>query len=406
MLHHIIDTWKLQTEHGQLLDISQYSPSDSSAAGADRFLRMPPSMPCEFVASPDRMVRCLSLLLSDLAPMAKSAAGTISARDNSAVPAPASGVATAATSSSPASTSRLAVLGMDVEWRPIFDQESTGKQQPQASILQLATRDRVVVLDLRELLLLQTFKEGNKDAGAHLPEVERESTTASSMLLQRGVSMLRGLFRNPMVFKVGTDFQHDLDILRGSFAGVNCFDELQHYIDMTALDSLYHEVLVGQASNEKVSTQHRPAKAAAAPPKASVGTDQSTPHCSEKTVRASEDSNKRSGDVVPQTLEHDRSCYKEKSFQGEPYLKKIAKRIKRQQKKKKRKSLFSGGGGGKAAPRPRGLSAIVREILGKPLDKHEQVSMLLLLCTTAAPQLQVVRFCKVIIHLLRGCGRC
>eukprot|EP00750_Incisomonas_marina_P028572 INCI6771.1.p1 GENE.INCI6771.1~~INCI6771.1.p1 ORF type:complete len:1078 (-),score=170.54 INCI6771.1:118-3351(-) len=365
LLNHIIHTWKLRTERGHGLDISNYAPTHGSGAGADRFLKLPPNMPCEFVASPDHMVRSLALLLSDLGLSSEalgntsfskdSVAGPISACDDSAAPASAG----AATTSSPAS--RLAVLGMDVEWRPIFDQESTGKR-PQAAILQLATRDRILVLDLRELLFLQTFKEIH--AGA-FPQSEKTSA-ASDMLLQQGVSLLRDLFRNPTVFKVGTDFQHDLDILRDSFAGVDCFDELQRYIDMTTLDALYHEVLVGRPSKGGVSTS-QPAKAPDAPAKASVESEQSMAN-SEKTVHPSD-----SKHPAPRTMEHDRSCYKEKSFQGEPYLKKISKRIRRQQKKKKRKSNFSSGGS-KAAPRARGLSAIVREILGKPLDKHEQVS--------------------------------
>ena len=367
LLNHIIHTWKLRTERGHGLDISNYAPTHGSGAGADRFLKLPPNMPCEFVASPDHMVRSLALLLSDLGLSSEalgntsfskdSVAGPISACDDSAAPASAG----AATTSSPAS--RLAVLGMDVEWRPIFDQESTGKR-PQAAILQLATRDRILVLDLRELLFLQTFKEIH--AGA-FPQSEKTSA-ASDMLLQQGVSLLRDLFRNPTVFKVGTDFQHDLDILRDSFAGVDCFDELQRYIDMTTLDALYHEVLVGRPSKGGVSTS-QPAKAPDAPAKASVESEQSMAN-SEKTVHPSD-----SKHPAPRTMEHDRSCYKEKSFQGEPYLKKISKRIRRQQKKKKRKSNFSSGGS-KAAPRARGLSAIVREILGKPLDKHEQVLLL------------------------------
>jgi len=208
-----------------------------------------------------------------------------------------------------------AVVGIDVEWRPVFDDAT----KPVASILQIASRKRVLILDLKTLL------------GPH-----RCRTTPEVF------ELLRKIWLSDTIFKVGTDFQHDLHILHRSYPDIGAFLQINKYLDMTCLDRVHYSAM---CADEVPSSVHS---------------------ITSGTVTPSSDGN----GAAKLTDSNDSSCYKEKVYQGKPYQKKIAKRIAKQRKRKQARQST----GKSAAPRPRGLAAIVKGILGKLLDKQEQVS--------------------------------
>eukprot|EP01028_Stygiella_incarcerata_P006367 TRINITY_DN259_c1_g2_i1.p1 TRINITY_DN259_c1_g2~~TRINITY_DN259_c1_g2_i1.p1 ORF type:complete len:474 (-),score=130.60 TRINITY_DN259_c1_g2_i1:56-1477(-) len=98
-------------------------------------------------------------------------------------------------------------VGLDAEWKPSFQKG----RQSRVSILQIATDTHVFIFDMK-------FGYG--------PKME---------------SLLRKLFRAPGILKIGMAFRGDMDMLRRSFPGQECFNTIEPLVDVAEMfGSLYN----------------------------------------------------------------------------------------------------------------------------------------------------------------------
>ena len=109
------------------------------------------------------------------------------------------------------------VVGIDAEWRPQIYRglndatvsPQTGLKQSRVSLLQLATPDRVFLLDLPQLLP---------------PANKRPSDEIDALFA--------GVFGNPGVLKLGFGLRHDLNCVRSSYPLVPAFSRHQNLLDL------------------------------------------------------------------------------------------------------------------------------------------------------------------------------
>jgi hypothetical protein len=94
-------------------------------------------------------------------------------------------------------------IGMDAEWKAVMEKGVESK----ASILQIASRDHVMIFDLLWIA------EGGQD---------QESAS----------SLIADLWSDSSIIKTGFDFKNDLRKLTRSHPGLGCFDQMLNFIDV------------------------------------------------------------------------------------------------------------------------------------------------------------------------------
>jgi len=98
---------------------------------------------------------------------------------------------------------RLTSIGMDAEWKAVMEKGVESK----ASILQIASRDHIMIFDLLWIA------EGGHD---------QESASR----------LIANLWSDSNIIKTGFDFKNDLRMLTRSHPGLGCFDQMLNFIDV------------------------------------------------------------------------------------------------------------------------------------------------------------------------------
>eukprot|EP01052_Picozoa_sp_SAG31_P023842 SAG31_NODE_1990_length_6714_cov_43.804384_4_plen_1151_part_00 len=107
------------------------------------------------------------------------------------------------------------IIGLDVEWKP---QTCRSEKSSPASILQVASRDCVVIFDLLTLL---------SDAAANA----NPQASERSELRVAAETLIAELFQSKQILKVGFDFAGDLNKLHDSYPHATCFHRVENIID-------------------------------------------------------------------------------------------------------------------------------------------------------------------------------
>ena len=159
-----------------------------------------------------------------------------------------------------------------------------------------------------------------------------------------------------------------------SFASKSCFVEVCSYVDMTAVDGAFANLLRKTTSSSTSASptflQHGSTNSGGS---GGIGTTNSPQAEAQSKCKSPTDNNE-----VPDaqaSVGSEKQCgdmyYIKKEYQGQPYWKKLSKRLAK--KRKKKKNGGTGAGATMTGNRPRGLAAIVQGILGRKLDKSQQV---------------------------------
>lgn len=98
-------------------------------------------------------------------------------------------------------------VGVDVEWQPTF-----GSQTARAALLQIATHDNIFLIDMYSLR-----------------EIEK-------ITLDQCRHLMKQVFENPHILKLGFGMKEDLQVLSRSFLGLHDVSKsIKNYVDLRTL---------------------------------------------------------------------------------------------------------------------------------------------------------------------------